>query len=80
MAVFVCDQCGSVEELDLVLSGPTVEPGSRMLCSACLPVGVAQGGFRAGTGQWHNRFPRRPYDPEQDLPVNRPTGIGFGTF
>lgn len=80
MPIFVCDNCGSIEELGLVLAAPQVEPGAKMLCSACLPVGVAQSGFRPGNGQWHGHFPRRQFDPTQDLPVNRPTGLGTGVF
>jgi len=79
MTDFVCDQCGCIECLELVLAAPAVTPGAKMLCSACLPVGVAADGFRAGNGSWHGHFERRSYDPANDLPVNRPTGLGFGT-
>lgn len=77
MPVFVCDSCGNIEELDLVLAKPQVDPGARMLCSKCLPVGVAQGGFKAGDGKWHGHFEERKYDPDQDLPINRSTGLGM---
>lgn len=77
MPVFVCDKCGCIEELSLVLSAPCVTPGSEMLCSECLPVGIASGGFKAGDGKWHGHFPKRLYDPAVDLPVNRENGISF---
>lgn len=80
MSVFVCEECGSIEELDLVLASDAVTPGAKLLCSACLPVGVSVGGLRSGTGKWHGHFPRRQYDPSQDLPINRPTGMDMGVF
>lgn len=80
MSVFVCDQCGSIEELELVLTADTVAPGAKLLCSACLPVGVSVGGLRPGTGKWHGHFPRRQYNPEQDLPINRSGGMDMGVF
>lgn len=77
MPSFVCDRCGCIEELDLVLDAAAVTPGAPMLCSECLPVGVAQNGFKAGTGVWHGLFAKRHYDPAVDIPVNRPTGLSF---
>ncbi len=77
MPAFVCDKCGCIEELELVLDGSGDTPGTPMLCSECLPVAVAQHGYKAGTGQWHDFFPKRLYDPTKDLPVNRPTGLSF---
>lgn len=77
MSLFVCDRCGCIEELELVLAATVVTPGATMLCSECLPVGKAQNGFKAGTGQWHGLFAKRQYDPAMDLPVNRPTGLSF---
>lgn len=76
--IFVCEKCNCIDELDLVLSGPRPEPGYKLLCSSCLPVGVAQGGLRAGTGEWHGKFPRQEYDPTQDLVINRPSPLGLG--
>lgn len=78
MSLFVCENCNNIEELELVLSGTAVEPGTRLLCSACLPIGVAAHGLKAGTGKWHGFFPQKPYDPEYDLVVNRPTGLSVG--
>lgn len=43
------------------------QPDSRCLCGHCDP-----------DKQWHGVFPRETYDPEQDVVVNRPDGIGFG--
>lgn len=45
MQMFVCEECGCVESLDLVLVADHVEPGTSLLCSACLPVGVSTGGI-----------------------------------
>lgn len=77
MAIFVCEKCGNIEELDLVLAKPQVDSDTPLLCSRCLPVGVAKGGLRAGDGKWHGHFEERKYDPEQDLPINRATGLGM---
>ena len=76
--LYVCDNCGCVDCLSLNLAAPAVTPGAKFLCSECLPVGVAQGGFAPGTGKWHGRYPKRAYDPTMDLVVNRPTGLGLG--
>lgn len=77
MQMFVCEECGCVESLDLVLVADHTKPGTSLLCSACLPVGVSTGGLRAGTGKWHGMFPKAPPSPGDQL-CNRPTGIGNG--
>lgn len=77
MTEFVCHKCGSVENLELVLAADSVTPGAPMLCSACLPVGVAQYGFKAGTGQWHGFFPRRAFNSKDDIVCNQPNGLSF---
>lgn len=79
MPLFVCESCGSIEELDLVLAEPSVKLGTRLLCSACLPA-EASNGLKAGTGQWHGHFPRRQFDPEIDVVVNRPNGFSVGGY
>lgn len=79
MPLFVCESCGSVEELELVLAAPAVKPGTRLLCSACLPE-EAKDGLKAGTGQWHGFFPRRQFDPNDDIVVNRPNGLSVGGY
>lgn len=77
MTDFVCHKCGCVECLELVLTADTVQPGAPMLCSACLPIGVVQYGFKAGTGEWHGMFPRRGFNSANDLVVNKPTGFSI---
>ena len=69
MDLFVCDNCHHVDHLTLAYPDlPTVK-GARLLHYKCT---VCQG------RPWHEAFPYRPYDPEYDLVVNRPTGIGLG--
>jgi len=29
------------------------------------------------TGKWHGQFPKRQYNPEVDIVVNRPNGLGM---
>lgn len=42
------------------------DPTNQWLCTLC------QG------KNWHGLFELRVYDPEQDLVINRPDGIGLG--
>ncbi len=77
MPLFVCEKCNSIDELDLVIATDAVKPGTQLLCSACLPT-VAKDGLKAGTGQWHGLFPRRAFDPKEDIVVNRPNGLSVG--
>lgn len=79
MPLFVCEKCSSIEELELVAVGPAVKPGTPLLCSACLPT-EAKDGLKAGTGQWHGFFPRRQFDPNNDIVVNRPNGLSVGGY
>lgn len=79
MPLFVCESCDSIEELDLVLAEPSVKPGTHLLCSACLPA-VAKNGLKAGTGRWHGLFPRKTFDPNDDIVVNRPNGLSVGGY
>ena len=72
--LFVCNYCNHVDSLHLAfearrdLTGASVG-GTQFIdtyqCTKCL------------TGRWHNRFPYRPYNPEEDLVCNRATGVGL---
>jgi hypothetical protein len=67
VSVFVCDECGCIDNTALTnyWSRNMKRPGGRggkALCSECDP----------DIGRWHGRFDRRPYDPEVDAPINRP--------
>lgn len=56
MALFVCEECGCVENTALASfwnRRHTTDP--RALCSECRP-----------DMTWHGCFPRRKYDPDTD--------------
>lgn len=67
MMLFVCDNCGSVDAVELAYPELKVPPLSltELKCSGC-------------QGKWHGQFEQKPYDPSQDLVINRATGIGLG--
>lgn len=68
MGLFVCDECGSVE--NTALSRYWVRhtaTGGRALCSACDPE----------TARWHGLFERRPHDPERDGERDRARLLGL---
>jgi hypothetical protein len=63
MSLFVCEECGCIENTALSrfwLRKTSLGKGTegRALCSACDPE----------TEKWHGRFPQRQYDPERDHP------------
>lgn len=64
---FVCDACNCIDLVELAFPDglPIEEP--EHLCSLCQP-----------DGTWHELFPRVVYDPDRDMVVNRPTGLGLG--
>lgn len=62
MSLFVCDECGSVENTALsrrwlrtVTTGCKVE--RKALCSGCNP----------DIGVWHDRFPREQWDGKRTI-------------
>ena len=63
--LFVCDRCGTVDSVELAMDSAPPKPGQPWECTCC------QG------EEWHNHFPRETYNPQQDLVINRPTGIGL---
>lgn len=67
MDEFVCDVCATVDVIEVAyteLSPP--QPGGQWRCTKCQ------------TGVWHDHFPQRKYQPQEDLVVNRPNGVGLG--
>lgn len=60
MSIFVCEECGCIE--NTALSSFWMRNGNgrtgQALCSACDPT----------IGRWHGMFPRRQYDPTIDRP------------
>lgn len=64
MSLFVCDECGSVDNTALtnfwLRKQENVE--GRALCSACGP-----------RGRWHGCFPREQWDGERQV-INRGQG------
>lgn len=73
--LFRCDNCGCVDDTDLAAPNAIdVTPGT-FLCSRCRDV-VVDGVIQPGI--WHGQFPQEEYDPEFDIVVNQPNGIGMG--
>ncbi len=64
--LFVCFQCGCVDDVDIAYCGRLPPVPDDQVCTLCK------------TGEWHGHFPHAPYNPEKDLVSNRPTGIGLG--
>ncbi len=62
MSLFVCEECGCIENTALsrfwVRKTDLGPNDGRALCSECDPE----------TREWHGRFPKRLYDPETDSP------------
>lgn len=68
MQNFVCFKCGCVDTVDLAFGlmfkeFPILQ--SEQLCTYCQ------------SHKWHGIFPRELYNSDQDLVINRPTGIGL---
>lgn len=79
MSLFVCDGCGVIENTALTpwdgYHGRNMREFRRgdALCSQCHP----------DSKQWHNKWPRRQYDPErdEDSVVNRPRqAVLYGVY
>lgn len=64
--LFVCNRCDHIDSIGLAYFGVLPQVPSKQLCTLC------------ATGEWHEQFPRAPYNPDTDLVANRPTGIGLG--
>lgn len=64
--LFVCARCNCVDSLELAYFGVLPQQPEQQVCTKC------------ATGQWHDQFPQEPYNPDTDLVINRPTGIGLG--
>lgn len=64
MSLYVCEECGSVENTALSnYHARNVEGDGRALCSACDP----------DIGEWHGRFPQEPWNGETQV-RNPPVG------
>lgn len=63
--LFVCTRCNCVDLVEFAFATALPSEAERQLCTMCK------------TGTWHNRFEYSPYRPEEDLVVNRPTGIAL---
>ena len=64
MNLFVCENCNRVDSVELAYPAAAELPAAPT-CTQC-------------RGAWHGQFPLRLYDPDNDVVVNRPTGIGLG--
>lgn len=63
MGLFVCDQCGYIENTATSRFWFRLErEDQRALCSVCDPE----------MGKWHGKFPREKYDPAHHQVKNRP--------
>ena len=58
MSIFVCSQCGYLE--NTALSGYWFRRGSPPLCSECDP----------RIGKWHDRFPKEKFDDKKYQIIN----------
>lgn len=65
MSLFVCDECGVVDNTALTLywlrGRLNASNNGRALCSQCDPA----------IGKWHGAFPREQYDPTKNTVLNR---------
>lgn len=62
--LFVCDSCNHVDTLEFAYEGSVI-PTGPLQCTQCQ------------SGQWHDLIHYRPYNPQVDLVVNRPSGVGL---
>lgn len=71
MNLFVCDLCNKVDAVEIAYAGQRIDglaEGSPIwTCTQCQ------------CGKWHDEFERRDYNPDFDLVINRPSGVGLGT-
>lgn len=58
MSLFVCDECGCVENTALCRFWMQRSKDKKVLCSEC------------DNGKWHNRFPKRKWDGKTKV-INR---------
>lgn len=80
MGTFVCDECGVLENTALGWWHSRSQsekyigfPNGTALCSQCTPPYFLSGEKLTDGGEWHNRFPRRYYKDNPEVPVlNRP--------
>lgn len=64
--LFVCESCNTVDSLSLAYTKQEKQYDHKQwLCTSC------QG------KPWHNQFPMIPYDPDNDIVVNKPSGVGL---
>ncbi len=65
--LFVCANCRHVDLASLAFpqTGLPAQPAAQ-ICTKCQ------------TGQWHGQFAYASYDPETDVVVNAPDGLGLG--
>lgn len=73
--LFRCDQCGCVDLIEYAAPDALRQPPGHWLCSACCPVVLDDGTLQPGT--WHNQFPKRLYNPQEDIVVNVNPGVSF---
>lgn len=61
---FVCTRCNAVDLLGMCYPLGLPEQTSEQLCTQC------------STGQWHDLFPKKSFDPEKDYVANA-AAVGY---
>ncbi|KIL42098.1 hypothetical protein SD70_02640 [Gordoniibacillus kamchatkensis] len=79
MGLFVCDNCGCVENTALghywaknIVAFPTYPHGTA-LCTECMPDKYADGRPNPEGGKWHGKFPKVKWDGKREV-LNRTAG------
>lgn len=79
MSLFVCDECGCVENTALgfywgkdVLTWKDTSKNGKALCSECMPTEFSDGSKLHEGGKWHGKFPKVKWDGKREV-INRGT-------
>lgn len=69
MGLYVCENCGVIENTALghhwsrkYLEFEDSSKNGMSLCSECIPLKYNDGS-KAGTGEWHGKFPKEEFNP-----------------
>jgi hypothetical protein len=77
MPLFVCDECGCVENTALGfywgkghIKFKDEEKNDKALCSECMPKEFSDGSIYEKAGKWHDIFKKEKWDGEEEV-INR---------
>lgn len=77
MSIFVCDECGAMENTALghywsrnSVTFKDESKNGKALCSECTPTKYSDGSLNEDGGKWHNKFPKRQWDGKRTV-INR---------